>query len=349
MVDNSATGAEADSNLSGRTYKITVKDADGNYVRNEVDSDGMAVLTTDKADAVIYLTNGEEITLGKLKLGTYTVEEDKVDAIAGDSDISGMTLEDRYVLEVTGIGSVNVTNGVATSTDATSTDASAAARVEIVNTYVERKLEKAKTVARFTVVDEDGNPISGATVQVVDENGNVIVGPWTSTDGKYEVSGVLKADADKTYKLVVVEAPDGYQKADPVEFKVDATKVGPDGTVFIEVSMALKKTETPPTDVNTGEQKPQTDVKSGEQKSQPGSDTGEQKSQAGVKSDEQKPQTDVNAGKQKVLSDTTTDEPKKKDDKPETGDDFPIIPVTGLMFASLTGLYVVGKKKRKSR
>ena len=337
VVDNSATGAEADSNLSGRTYKITVKDADGNYVRNEVDSDGMAVLTTDKADAVIYLTDGEEITLGKLKLGTYTVEEDKVDAIAGGSDISGMTLEDRYVLEVTGTGSVNVTSGVATSTDATSTDASAAAKVEIVNTYVERKLEKAKTVARFTVVDEDGNPISGATVQVVDEDGNVIVGPWTSTDGKYEVSGVLKADADKTYKLVVVEAPNGYQKADPVEFKVDAQKVGPDGTVFVEVSMALKKTETP-----------QTDVKSGEQKSQPGADTGEQKIQPGVGTGEQKTQNDVNAGKQKVLSDKTTDEPKKKDDKPETGDDFPIIPVTGLMFASLTGLYVVGKKKRSA-
>ena len=348
VVDNSATGAEADSNLSGRTYKITVKDADGNYVRNEVDSDGMAVLTTDKADAVIYLTDGEEITLGKLKLGTYTVEEDKVDAIAGGSDISGMTLEDRYVLEVTGIGSVNVTSGVATSTDATSTDASAAAKVEIVNTYVERKLEKAKTVARFTVVDEDGNPISGATVQVVDENGNVIVGPWTSTDGKYEVSGVLKADADKTYKLVVVEVPNGYQKADPVEFKVDEKKVGPDGTVFVEVSMALKKTETPQTDVKSGEQKSQPGADTGEQKIQPGVGTGEQKSQAGVKSDEQKPQTDVNAGKQKVLSDKTTDEPKKKDDKPETGDDFPIIPVTGLMFASLTGLYVVGKKKRSA-
>ena len=348
VVDNSATGAEADSNLSGRTYKITVKDADGNYVRNEVDSDGMAVLTTDKADAVIYLTDGEEITLGKLKLGTYTVEEDKVDAIAGGSDISGMTLEDRYVLEVTGTGSVNVTSGVATSTDATSTDASAAAKVEIVNTYVERKLEKAKTVARFTVVDEDGNPISGATVQVVDENGNVIVGPWTSTDGKYEVSGVLKADADKTYKLVVVEVPNGYQKADPVEFKVDAKKVGPDGTVFVEVSMALKKTETPQTDVKSGEQKSQPGADTGEQKIQPGVGTGEQKSQAGVKSDEQKPQTDVNAGKQKVLSDKTTDEPKKKDDKPETGDDFPIIPVTGLMFASLTGLYVVGKKKRSA-
>ena len=159
---------------------------------------------------------------------------------------------------------------------------------------------------------------------------------------------MLKADADKTYKLVVVEAPNGYQKTDPVEFKVDAKKVGPDGTVFVEVSMALKKTETPQTDVKSGEQKSQPGADTGEQKIQPGVGTGEQKSQAGVKSDEQKPQTDVNAGKQKVLSDKTTDEPKKKDDKPETGDDFPIIPVTGLMVASLTGLYVVGKKKRSA-
>ncbi|MBQ4220567.1 MAG: LPXTG cell wall anchor domain-containing protein, partial [Butyrivibrio sp.] len=201
------------------------------------------------------------------------------------------------------------------------------------------------TVVSFTIVDEAGNPVSGATVQIEDEEGNVIVGPWNSTSDGYAVAGVLKADSNKTYKLVEVESPNIYQKADPVEFKVEAKKVGPNENVVIEVSMAHKKNEVQtPDPQNEGTNNDPSNVNP----TKPGSSEGEQKPQPVVNEGEQKPQPVVIDDEKKTQIDTNTAEQKKKEDRPATGDDFPVIPTAGLMLAAIAGMFVVGKK-RKSR
>ena len=63
--------------------------------------------------------------------------------------------------------------------------------------------------------NEAGELISGAKLQIVDSKGNVVVEPWISSDKSYEV--MLP---NGTYKLQELKAPDGYVKADDIEFVV---------------------------------------------------------------------------------------------------------------------------------
>lgn len=66
-------------------------------------------------------------------------------------------------------------------------------------------------------VDEKGNYLAGAELQIVDKNGNVVE-KWT-TDGKaYEITRKLKAG--EKYTLEEVAAPKGYKKAANIEFTV---------------------------------------------------------------------------------------------------------------------------------
>ncbi len=68
-----------------------------------------------------------------------------------------------------------------------------------------------------------GKELAGAKLKVVDKDGNVIK-EWTSTDKPAYFENVFKAG--ETYTLIEETAPDGYVKAEAVEFTVNA-----DGTV----------------------------------------------------------------------------------------------------------------------
>ena len=73
-------------------------------------------------------------------------------------------------------------------------------------------IQKVKVIT--SKVDENGDMLAGAKLQILDKNGNV-VDEWTSTTETHETQL-----SDGTYILHEVEAPEGYDLADDVEFIV---------------------------------------------------------------------------------------------------------------------------------
>lgn len=90
-------------------------------------------------------------------------------------------------------------------------------------------------------VNENGEPLAGAAFQLRDKHGDAIrlvkiednvyrleIGDeagsvdtiWTDATGKFTIKGI---DDQTTYKLVEIEAPAQYNRADPYEFKFDTT------------------------------------------------------------------------------------------------------------------------------
>ena len=80
-------------------------------------------------------------------------------------------------------------------------------------------IQKVKVLTKK--VDEDGNMLAGAKLAIINSNGK-IVDEWTSTTDVHET--LLP---DGTYVLRELEAPEGYDKAEDVEFvvKVEIEKV----------------------------------------------------------------------------------------------------------------------------
>ena len=77
------------------------------------------------------------------------------------------------------------------------------------------------TVTEILKVDENGNPLVGATLQILDLDGNVI-DEWISTDKPHQYLGLKH----QKYLLNEVAAPSGYRLMDkPIEFEVtDSTE-----------------------------------------------------------------------------------------------------------------------------
>ncbi len=70
-------------------------------------------------------------------------------------------------------------------------------------------------------VDEDGNPVSGAQLQILDENNQVV---YSFTSGVEATLIEEKLLDGKEYTLHEVNAPNGYIKADDVTFTTDSTQ-----------------------------------------------------------------------------------------------------------------------------
>ena len=76
-----------------------------------------------------------------------------------------------------------------------------------------------KTEYHFSKVNEKGQRISGAELQILDSSNAVVVPTWTSSATEdYTVKGKLVVG--KKYKLHEVKAPNGYSLADDIEFEV---------------------------------------------------------------------------------------------------------------------------------
>ena len=71
------------------------------------------------------------------------------------------------------------------------------------------------TVTEILKVDENGNPLVGATLQVLDLDGKV-VDEWISTDKPHEILGLKH----QKYILHEVAAPSGYRLMEDMEFEV---------------------------------------------------------------------------------------------------------------------------------
>ena len=204
-VDSDSDISNADSNIVDKTFKITVKNADGKYVSAEVDTNNNAVLKDNKNDAVISIKNGEDLTLGRLAAGVYTVEEDKDAALAGDSETAGITLKDLYGLDVTGTGEVTVSKENAAS--------DSPAKTEVVNNYLTRKFVK------IIKTDIEGNKLSGAKLEILSSDGTTVIDSWTSDKDKdYFITGL---EAGKTYILKETVAPNGYKITTDSTFSFD--------------------------------------------------------------------------------------------------------------------------------
>ena len=80
------------------------------------------------------------------------------------------------------------------------------------------------TKVRFAKVDDNGNPLPGAILQVYKTDGyknNVaMIDQWTTDGTLHEID---KLEIGEEYALVELAAPDGYQKAETIYFRVLAT------------------------------------------------------------------------------------------------------------------------------
>lgn len=94
----------------------------------------------------------------------------------------------------------------------------------------------------FNKLNDAGEHLAGATLQVIDKDTNQVVASWTS-DGQdgYLITGVLAAG--KTYIYREVSAPDGYVIAEDVEFEVEAVKLAANEDYIQQVTMIDYKTK----------------------------------------------------------------------------------------------------------
>ena len=93
----------------------------------------------------------------------------------------------------------------------------------------------------FEKVDEDGNPVKGATLRIEDADGKLI-DEWVTDGSVHEVNRVLAVG--KTYTLIETEAPEGYELAEDIEFTVSDDKVAAGEDVVVTITMVDKKSTT---------------------------------------------------------------------------------------------------------
>lgn len=122
---------------------------------------------------------------------------------------------------------------------------------------------ESEVMAKFLKVDENDKALAGAKLKIVNAKGETVV-EWTSTNSAYELNGVLVCG--ETYKLVEVEAPSGYQIADPIEFSVKSNaKAGEEEQNMISITMKdIKENKTTNTEATTSA-KTNTNVSTGDQ------------------------------------------------------------------------------------
>ena len=106
-------------------------------------------------------------------------------------------------------------------------------------------------ISKRDITTDDELP--GATLQIIDESGN-IVEEWVSTNEAHYIEG--KLIVGKTYTLREITAPDGFEIANDIQFKVNE-----DGSVTEVVMHDKQKPETPPSTPPTGN--PHTGVENG--------------------------------------------------------------------------------------
>lgn len=122
-------------------------------------------------------------------------------------------------------------------------------------------------IVNFLKVDENGNPLPGATLAILDKDGATVKDAdgkelkWVSGTELYTVSDVF--EDGETYKLVELAAPEGYALAEPVEFEIPSDKVETGENKIISVVMkdvpittVTPPEKTTPPSVKTGDTTP---------------------------------------------------------------------------------------------
>ena len=172
------------SNGDVKTITMTDKKTKISIIKQDEDGNGLAGATL-------------QLLLGSTVIDEWT-------STTSAHEINGvLKVGETYTLKETGVPS-----GYVQADDVSVTVAS----TENVQTF---RMTDKKTSTSIIKVDEDGNPLSGAVLQILDQN-NSVVTQWTSTQDAHEINGLLASG--KTYKLHEVSAPDGYVVASDVAF-----------------------------------------------------------------------------------------------------------------------------------
>ena len=140
-----------------------------------------------------WISDGTNHVVKGLKAGTYRLHEKAAPngyVIATDIEF---TLDEKNVVKVNGI-------------EVSASDETGNPTIVMVDDTTKVKVRK---------LDENGNPIDGAKLEIYDESGKLI-DSWSTEEYVFEA----KLKAGMTYKLHEKEAPDGYVLSADVEFTV---------------------------------------------------------------------------------------------------------------------------------
>lgn len=94
-------------------------------------------------------------------------------------------------------------------------------------------------------LDQNGNYLKGAHLQIVEKDTNKVVCDWISTDSSF--ASLRKLNVNTVYVLKEVEAPEGYKRAQDTEFKLDdygiVTKLSGDAKLVDDQTFNLYNTK----------------------------------------------------------------------------------------------------------
>lgn len=90
-------------------------------------------------------------------------------------------------------------------------------------------------------LDQNGNYLKGAHLQIVEKDTNKVVCDWISTDSSF--ASLRKLNVNTVYVLKEIEAPEGYKRAQDTEFKLDdygiVTKISGDADLVDDQTFNL--------------------------------------------------------------------------------------------------------------
>lgn len=203
--------------VEGKTYTLIEQYApDGFVISNEI----KFTVTTDKEtqevkmiDKVLEISK-QDIARNELEGATLVVTNTKTKNIVDKwvsgkepHKVNGLIENEEYILH-----EEIVVDGYVKATDVKFTVTSDKETQKVI--MIDKVLEVIKTDL------VTGEEIEGAELKVIDEDGNVI-DEWTSSKEPHKVVGL---EENKTYKLVEITAPYGYEITEEIEFTVSEDK-----------------------------------------------------------------------------------------------------------------------------
>lgn len=94
-------------------------------------------------------------------------------------------------------------------------------------------------------LDQNGNYLKGAHLQIVEKDTNKVVCDWISTENSF--ASLRKLNVNTVYVLKEIEAPEGYKRAQDTEFKLDdygiVTKLSGDAKLVDDQTFNLYNTK----------------------------------------------------------------------------------------------------------
>ena len=190
---------------------------------NELPGASMQLLDADGKTVDEWVSTNEKHIVTALRAGTYTLRE--------TASPEGYVIATDIALSVDVYGKVTV-NGV----EVTAADENGDPLVVMVDDTTKVNISK-----RDITNDKE---LKGAKLQIIDSNGKVVE-EWVSTDNPHYIEGKLIAGGE--YTLREITAPDGYETANDVKFKVNEDGSVTEVTMYDTPVKTPEKTETPKT------------------------------------------------------------------------------------------------------